>query len=387
MSSLKYKVIVFEVFKNRMHVRFSFLVLLFLFAIVDINAQSPWTESSGNVFRTSGNVGIGLSTPTEKLEVDGGVKISSNLILNDLKLARFNSGTLRFQSNSSIVARIQLDDKEGSRYGSLFGVGNESGTMIGLLDGDNHWSYHAVKDSYTRFLINNSEKMRIESSGEIGIGTTAPAFPLHIRVNRHHEQLFIEPATPSGQDAGIVIQGARNGTTSSNQATLSFKNNDSHLATPNFLGRIAGRVTNATTNVGDLVIYNYADGNTLSETMRFTKDSNVGIGVGNPTEKLEVNGKIRTQEVIVTQENWPDYVFEKDYDLSPLSKVEEYIQAHKHLPNIPKGKTIEEEGLELGEMNKLLLEKIEELTLHLIDQDKRLKILEEENSKLRNNKK
>jgi hypothetical protein len=101
--------------------------------------------------------------------------------------------------------------------------------------------------------------------------------------------------------------------------------------------------------------------------------SNVGIGVAGPTEKLEVKGKIRAQEIKVEANsgtNWPDYVFEKDYKLPSLSDVEKYIKEKSHLPEVPSAKEVEKDGLALGANQAVLLKKIEELTLYMIEQDK-----------------
>lgn len=100
---------------------------------------------------------------------------------------------------------------------------------------------------------------------------------------------------------------------------------------------------------------------------------NVGIGTITPKERLSVNGNIRAKEVKVEAENWPDYVFYKDYELRSLPDLQSYIQDYGHLPEIPSASKVEQEGVELGEMNKRLLKKIEELTLYLIDKDLELK--------------
>ncbi|MGJ1269881.1 hypothetical protein ACR78F_18510 [Sphingobacterium spiritivorum] len=96
----------------------------------------------------------------------------------------------------------------------------------------------------------------------------------------------------------------------------------------------------------------------------------VGIKTSAPREyDLAVNGKIRSQEVKVEAANWPDYVFKKDYELTSLSELRAYIEEHGHLPEMPKAAEAEKEGVSLGEMNKLLLKKVEELTLHLIEKE------------------
>jgi len=104
----------------------------------------------------------------------------------------------------------------------------------------------------------------------------------------------------------------------------------------------------------------------------YYNSGSVGIGTSNPgSYKLAVKGKIRAEEVIV-ETGWADYVFEKDYDLKTLGEVEQYINTHGHLPGIPSEKEVKGKGVSLGEINAKLLEKIEELTLHVIQQQKEI---------------
>ncbi len=86
--------------------------------------------------------------------------------------------------------------------------------------------------------------------------------------------------------------------------------------------------------------------------------------------QLDNNGLLYTREVKVNLQSWPDFVFHKEYELMPLNEVETFIAKNGHLPNIPKAEIIETDGLNLGEMNKLLMQKVEELTLYLIEQQK-----------------
>jgi hypothetical protein len=144
----------------------------------------------------------------------------------------------------------------------------------------------------------------------------------------------------------------------------------------------------------------------------------VGIGLTNPTAKFHIkmatepnditpthamviekhgnnaqkifqitkDGLVLAREFKVDMVACPDYVFDKNYDLMPLSEVDNFIQQNGHLPNVPKAETIENEGLALGEMNKILMEKVEELTLYLLQQQKQLdqqmKLLEEQAKKI-----
>ncbi|WP_202912428.1 hypothetical protein [Sphingobacterium olei] len=106
--------------------------------------------------------------------------------------------------------------------------------------------------------------------------------------------------------------------------------------------------------------------------VQYNAQGNVGIGANATSDKLAVNGNIRAKEIKVETANWPDYVFSEEYELMPLSAIEQYIRDNGHLPEIPKATQVEKDGLSLGEMNKLLLKKIEELTLHLIEKEKQI---------------
>ncbi|OAN61651.1 hypothetical protein A8B79_04285 [Balneola sp. EhC07] len=117
-------------------------------------------------------------------------------------------------------------------------------------------------------------------------------------------------------------------------------------------------------------------------------NGNVGIGTISPDEKLTVKGKIHSEEVIVDLNvPGPDYVFEEEYDLTSLKELEAYIKANKHLPEVPSAAELEAHGIVLGEMNMILLKKIEELTLHMIDIQKQVDVLKKENERLKTEKK
>ncbi len=116
---------------------------------------------------------------------------------------------------------------------------------------------------------------------------------------------------------------------------------------------------------GDLLISPYA--------------GNVGIGTANPDAayKLSVNGKIRSKEIKV-EAGWSDYVFNDDYKLKAISEVENFIKKNHHLPDVPSAAEVEKNGVNLGETSSLLLKKIEELTLYLIEKDKQVNKLSDE---------
>ncbi|WP_343321619.1 hypothetical protein [Sphingobacterium multivorum] len=128
----------------------------------------------------------------------------------------------------------------------------------------------------------------------------------------------------------------------------------------------------------DLVV-----GNTFSSSegilaIKAASNGYVGIGTANPTEKLAVSGTIRAKEIKVEANPWPDYVFNDDHQLMPLDSLASFVKENKHLPNIAPAKSVEENGVALGELNRQLLQKIEEMTLYLIDQSREIKSLKNE---------
>jgi hypothetical protein len=129
----------------------------------------------------------------------------------------------------------------------------------------------------------------------------------------------------------------------------------------------------------------YDDGNNKTVLSLAKSDSYLGIGTTNfvdglDTYRLSVKGAIRADRVRVYT-TWADYVFEKNYQLPTLEEVEKHIQDKGHLIDIPSAKEVEEKGVELGEMNKLLLQKVEELTLYMIEMKKEINTLKAELNK------
>jgi len=106
--------------------------------------------------------------------------------------------------------------------------------------------------------------------------------------------------------------------------------------------------------------------------VKYNGAGNVGIGTNTPQAKLSVNGNILAKEVKVKSDiSVPDYVFDPEYSLLSLSEIETYVKQYRQLPEIPSATDIEHDGLDLAEMNLLLLKKVEELTLHLIEKEKK----------------
>jgi len=112
--------------------------------------------------------------------------------------------------------------------------------------------------------------------------------------------------------------------------------------------------------------------------VKYNSNGFVGIGTDNPLAKLSVNGNILANEIkIKTNIEVPDYVFDPTYQLPKLSAIEDYVKTHRHLPEIPSAAEIQKDGVDLTQMNLTLLKKVEELTLHAIDNEKKRKELED----------
>jgi hypothetical protein len=135
-------------------------------------------------------------------------------------------------------------------------------------------------------------------------------------------------------------------------------------------------------------------GRNSHKTLVVGANDKVGIGTDNfpandPNFRLYVRGGIKTEEVRVELcTGWCDYVFEPTYKLQSLADVDAFIKRYKHLPNIPSAKQLEQEGgIDIGKMTTLQQEKIEELFLHVINLEKRIKLLEAENAQLKQSQK
>ncbi len=131
----------------------------------------------------------------------------------------------------------------------------------------------------------------------------------------------------------------------------------------------------------NLPISNWRDALSIKTNGAITLTGKVGVNTENTTNgfALAVDGGIITTEVyIMTVENWPDFVFKNEDNMMSLSELKQFIETRHHLPDIPSEIEIQERGYEISEMQSLLLQKIEELTLYILQQEERLTQLEKE---------
>ncbi|MBW0177576.1 hypothetical protein [Sediminibacterium sp.] len=195
-------------------------------------------------------------------------------------------------------------------------------------------------------------------SGSIGIGTTNPQKKLDVWSGANEFAASVGSMLGVGQWSGIHFGYKENGNDNYKQAGLVFERTSYNAHAP---GKI--HLLNTTS---------YQSATLADAKVTIDETGNMGIGTVSPTEKLAVNGNVRAKKIIVSQSNWPDYVFDSSYLLKPLRELESFINKNKHLPDMPSAKEVEKKGISLGDNQALLLKKIEELTLHLIRQEKLL---------------
>lgn len=208
------------------------------------------------------------------------------------------------------------------------------------------------------------------TDGNVGIGTTNPRAYLDMANYIPNEQIgTVFGRLGEGDNVGsgtfLGVQGyATQGSDYGNVKSFSIVHN--------FYGQTNNSINfyRGSGIIGGFMTF-CTDNN--NEKMRIAINGNIGIGTTALDEKLTVKGKIHTQEVRVDMSGplVPDYVFAEDYNLKSLEDVENYIKENKHLPEIPSAKEIETNGLMLAEMNMNLLKKVEELTLYMIEQQKK----------------
>ncbi len=283
-----------------------------------------------------------------------------NLIFIDLQSYNKIKNNLLIMKKTIILIALAINAISTAQSWNLNG---NSGTAPAT-------NYIGTSDNQDLVLkTNNIERLRINSTGQIGIGT-APNSNLAINLRGSTEYI-----SESTGDAFHFFSEAQNIVKDGDIMWLShkyFQNNDVGLLTlsspssptdwskPKFSVRANGRVL-----IG-------VDWNNMA--LASCTDCN--------DYKLFVKGGIRTEKVkvdVASSNGWADYVFEKEYKLMPLTELEKFISENKHLPEVPTTNEAIEKGIELKEMNILLLKKVEELTLHVIDLNK--KIEEIQNSK------
>lgn len=289
---------------------------------IDRSNSGAFTLNSGGalgylnhfVMTTSGNVGIGTPTPTTRLEVNGNFQIYPSA----------NAG-----SSGALKLRV---------------ISAPSASII-EANSDYVWANHDIIINAANSASGNTNQLVVHRSGHVGIGIQDPMNLLDVNgVGRFRSLHSAESGFTIGEDA-LTLHGW-----GTNNPYIQWVNADA--VRQGYMGWNTNRLSLVLENG-----YNFT-----------VENGNVGIGTTSPTEKLTVNGTVHSKEVKVDLSvPGPDYVFNKDYDLLSLDEVKAYIEQNNHLPDVPSAEQMESEGINLGQMNILLLKKIEEMTLYIIE--------------------
>ncbi|MGB3467895.1 MAG: hypothetical protein WBA74_21590 [Cyclobacteriaceae bacterium] len=318
---------------------------------------------------SDGELGIGIVNPESKFHIQ-----TSNVGYKSL------GGMAVFEATDAHLDIISGDAGTwGSAINFIEGNGNNNTNM---------WSIArktSTGASVLKFQFGNSNsfeqnnsKMTLTADGKLGIGSDIPESNLHIQAMNTGIKSAFGTAVIEAENAqiDIISDGAGDWGSAINfiEGNGTSNTNVWSLARRTFTGNSSLRFNFGTANAHN-----------NQTMMSLNSDGSVGINtIATGTHKLAVNGSIGTEEIVVeSPSSWADFVFADDYELQSLEEVESFIQQNNHLPEVPSEKEITNEGINLGEMDATLLQKIEELTLHMIEMNKRVKLLEAENAKLK----
>jgi len=294
-----------------------------------------------NTFPSSGSVGIGTISPSTLLHVRGNYNGGSDNLIPQMLFENANTSTSGYVGS---IVRVRTGTGYTGGYPEIW---IEANTLNGL----GLTKLRTVSNTDMAFYTNDIEKMRLTSSGNVGIGTESPSFRLSVQ------------GTIQGRGIGYFTQ-----STPINSLAIDASSTSLHKI-----------FTNAAV---DLAIGT----NNSADQFYLKSNGNVGIGtvsVNDINYKLFVETGIRTRKIKVDQSTWSDYVFSSTYKLPTLKEVEEFVKQYKHLPDVPSAQEVEKNGIDLGDNQAILLKKIEELTLYIIDINKKVDKLSEENQELK----
>ena len=320
------------------------LAMLLVDGQVALGQSSPWTQNGDKVYVTdlNANVGIGTTFPVVKFAVDGDAAVFGGIFTHSFTKSPAST-LLQVQSTEHAYLDLAGGTDATSTYRLLLGVVPDFG-YVGIFSG----ASGGKNPLPMRFVMGATEVMRFDTNGNVGIGTTTPQVLLHLN-----------------SESGSVIR-------LEDYTTGAYTQLKQGAGTGEF------RITYNGTGGPNIAIQ--ADGDIILAKSA----GNIGIGTTSPGQKLSVNGKIETEEIIVVPDvvAIPDFVFEDDYALRSLAEVERYIDAHGHLPEIPSAAQMKADGVGLSAMQMKLLQKVEELTLYLIEQQKQNETLRHQNEAL-----
>jgi hypothetical protein len=333
----------------------------------------------------SGNVGIGTTNPGAKLDILNSVNGSMSLQAgaNDFGQAFYYAEDTRPNNVNTprVVMHLSAQGTPNYAYGQRWYLkeGKNGGPVADATDkGTNQLIFSTA--TAEDLLATPTDIMTLVGNGKVGIGTTNPTAALQLG------------DFGNGSSTQLVIPGTYNfeqmrlGQIGNGNMAMEFVNHNGGLSSDGIKFLVS-----ADAGAPGLQMQ-YATPATAYSTLSYQTglymnfSGNIAIGTTNvPTGyKLAIAGNAIAESMTVKlQANWPDVVFKKNYALMPLSEVKTYIDKNQHLPEIPAAAEVEKDGVNLGEMNRLLVKKVEELTLYLIEKDKEEKSQQQQINELK----
>jgi hypothetical protein len=330
------------------------LTIVVIFSISRI-AHAQWAISGINTYyNLTGNVGIGANSFAAKFAVYQSTALGSvaknNLLLSSIGGSAANN----VQNNLWLVRNAAGSDFTTARLHD--GISIDGSYLTPQSNTLTWWERDPTVDIQS--WGNSANTYMTINKGNIGIGTTTPNAKLDI------SGMLLSSGGSANLDVADPVRGNISYLSNSGKILIGW-NRNAGAGETDFISNQGGG------NQGGFAFYNYDNSGAEKQLMWIQGNGNVGIGTPDPKGyKLAVNGSaIATSMTVKLNSAWPDYVFKKDYALPTLSEVKTYIDQNQHLPEMPSAQEIAKDGLNLGEINKLLMKKVEELTLYLIEKD------------------
>jgi hypothetical protein len=335
------------------------------------------TSRSPNTNNKTFSIGnIGHITPASYAAIQLTNNTTGSTATDGLLLEMINNNaTINLQEQGSINFRnsgktcMQISKENNLKIGKITNITEEA--KVGIFCSEQNGLLVTSVNNPDGYILKarnsgSSNALVVKGNGRVGIGTDNP-----------HEALQIG-------DRFVI----HNGGTKVIGYNWHYENGTSKYITDGYSSQIRFG-SNGTLSF--VVSPSDSAGHNITEekyAIHITNDGKVGIGTTNPHGyELAVKGFVIAEDFTVEKYNhWPDFVFNENYKILSLTELEKFIKQNKHLPGIPSKKEVKEKGIKLGEMNAKLLQKIEELTIYIIQQQKEIEALKKEVEIIKNNK-
>ena len=333
----------------------AFLLLTFCLCAVMLHGQSYWSLS-GNSATSSNFIGT-----TNSQALNFKTNNVTRMTLSNSQ-AFLGIGTTTPRGNLHIHSTARDFPSYYSTYFRMTNGTTGSSASDGfLLQQDGNAMYFKQLEKANMYIQNNGNGITIDTNGYVGFNTIYPKQKIH--VVDHNILISHSSVRAPGVTNGAILFGDETSHDCMYGAWgIEYVDSQEEGYGLNFFKPWS----TCNTNPGNYKLF-------------LADNGNIGIGTNNPLAKLSVDGNICAKEVRVSLSGspcWPDYVFAQDYDLMKISDLRNYVQQNRHLPGVPSAAEVEENGVELGATTEILLQKIEEMTLYILQLEERVQQLE-----------